>query len=94
MGLTPAFLNFSGSPTPLRWRINGEDNVPPEMMICLRALKVRDSCCSGGLASIMLRHKGRYAYGWMKGFGRDSADANGHTVFDDYFINFGVALEV
>lgn len=41
-GFTPALRSFSGSPIPDRWRISGELRVPPETMICLRALMTLD----------------------------------------------------
>jgi hypothetical protein len=45
------------SPMPDRWRINGDESVPPETTICLRALKMRplSSWGSSGFVGLQLQ---------------------------------------
>ena len=94
MGLIPTSLSFFGSPTPLRCRISGEDSVPPEITICLRALKVRDCCCLEDLVSIMSAQRMGDAYGWMEWFGGNGPDCYRHAVLNYDFVDFGVALKM
>ena len=74
--------------------MSGDESVPPQMMIILRALKVRDCCCLGGLVSIQLIRGFSCTYGWVERLGGNSADTDGFAVFHDDFVDFGVTLEV
>lgn len=43
MGFTPTARSFFGSPIPDRWRMSGDESVPPDTMICFLDLKTRAS---------------------------------------------------
>jgi hypothetical protein len=69
--------------------------VPPETIICFLALKVRDCSCLGELVSIMSIYGEEVeTYGWVEGFGRNSSNSDCFAVFQDDFVDFGVALEM
>ena len=58
LGLISEMFTQFNVPIPDRWRINGDDRVPPETTICLRALKILGLSSPGwrglvGLASIL-----------------------------------------
>jgi hypothetical protein len=74
--------------------MSGDESVPPETMIILRALKVRDCCCLGELVSIQLIREALVTYGGVKRLRWDGPHTHGFSVFHDYFVNLCVALKV
>ena len=74
--------------------MSGDESVPPDTMIILRALKVRDCCCFVELVSIQLIRGSLVTYGGVKRLCWDGPHAHGFSVFHDYFVNFCVALKV
>jgi hypothetical protein len=94
IGFTPAFLSFLGSPIPLRWRMSGDESVPPDTTICLRARNVRDCCCFGELALIMFKMGMDLAYTWMKRLCRHSFDGDSLAILQNHMINLSITLQV
>jgi hypothetical protein len=74
--------------------MSGDERVPPETMICRRALNVRDCCCIWELVSVKFRYGNFLTYAWVKRLCWHGSDSNCLAILDDDFINLGIALEV